>query len=173
MTGFKAPAPARRLAPHRRAAAIAAAFAAACLGAGLGVCGPAAAGPREDLAHARAAWKAAHISNYEYGYNKYCACHKENPPETLVTVRDGKVVRVRHRPFGYDREVEAPRGLEYYWTVDGLFDLVAKALARKAEVRAEYDAKLGYPTRIYVDYDPKLIGDEVDLRITRLERSAD
>ncbi len=157
---------ARRLAPLTRATVGAAALAAVWLGTST----PAAAGPREDLAHARALWKAAGIARYEYGYNKYCACHKDNPPETIVTVRDGKVVRVRHRPVGYDREVEAPRGLQYYWTVDGLFDLVGKALARNAEVRAAYDPKLGYPTRIYVDYDRKLIGDEVDLRVTRFDR---
>jgi hypothetical protein len=128
------------------------------------------AAPEDDLAHARALWKAAAVGDYEYGYNKYCACHPTMPPETLVTVRDGQVVRVRHRLVGFDREVEAPRGLEYYWTIDGLFDLVAKALARHAEVQVAYDAALGYPTMISIDYEPDTIGDEVDLRVTRLDR---
>ncbi|HEU4619168.1 MAG TPA: DUF6174 domain-containing protein [Gammaproteobacteria bacterium] len=131
---------------------------------------PSRADATSDLAKSRAAWRAAGIADYEYGYNKYCACHPDNPPETIVTVRDGRVVRVRHRPVGYDREVEAPRGLEYYWTVDGLFDLVSAALQKHAEVRATYDPALGYPTEIHVDYDRDLIGDEVDLRITRLDR---
>jgi hypothetical protein len=109
---------------------------------------PATADEGDDLARNRALWQAA-------------------------AVEEGRVVRVRHRPVGYDHEVEAPRGLEYYWTVEGLFDLVATALEREAEVRASYDPTLGYPTEIHVDYDADLIGDEVDLRITRLERLDD
>lgn len=137
------------------------------------IAAPATADDREDLARNRALWQAAAVGDYEYGYNKYCACHPDTPPETLVTVQDGRVVRVRHRPVGYDHEVEAPRGLEYYWTIEGLFDLVATALERGAQVRASYDPTLGYPTEIHVDYDADLIGDEVDLRITRLERLED
>lgn len=157
----------RRAAASRKPARLAAATAAWLIAfAAL----PGHADQRADLAHNRSIWKAAAIVDYEYGYNKYCACHPTNPPETLVTVRAGKVVRVRHRPVGYDREVEAPRGLEYYWTIDGLFDLIAKALDRKAKVGVVYDATLGYPTKIDIDYDPDLIGDEVDLKVTRLER---
>jgi Family of unknown function (DUF6174) len=74
---------------------------------------------------------------------------------------------VRHRPVGSTTEVPAAeKNFEYYWTVDGLFELVESALARHVQVRVEYDAKLGYPTRIYIDYDANLIGDELDLRLT-------
>lgn len=130
-----------------------------------------AAEPEADrLSEHRMLWQAAAIGDYEYGYNKFCECHRDNPPETLVTVRDGEVVRVRHRPFGFDHEVEAEqRNLEFYWTVDALFDLVATALDRGVEVRADYDPALGYPTHVYVDYDANLIGEELDLRLTRLD----
>jgi hypothetical protein len=131
---------------------------------------PCLADQQSDLAAGRARWRAAAIAEYEYGYHKYCACHPDTPPETIVTVHDGKVTRVRHRPVGYDREVEAPRGLEYYWTIDGLFDLIAAAIDRQASVRAAYDETLGYPTEIHVDYDADLIGDEVDIDVTRLDR---
>jgi hypothetical protein len=131
---------------------------------------PCFADAQADLAASRARWQSAALADYEYGYHKYCACHPDTPPETLVTVHDGKVTRVRHRPVGYDHEVEAPRGLEYYWTIDGLFDLIAAAIDRRAEVRTAYDETLGYPTEIHVDYDADLIGDEVDLTVTRLER---
>jgi hypothetical protein len=127
----------------------------------------------EKLDRHRALWAAAAFDDYEYGYNKYCECHRETPPETLVTIHDGEVVGVRHRPFGSDHEVQAEqRNFEWYWTVEGLFDLVATGLARNAEVRADYDPTLGYPTHVYVDYDANLIGDEVDVRLTRLDRIA-
>jgi uncharacterized protein DUF6174 len=124
-----------------------------------------------NLDAARARWKSAAIANYEYGYNKYCDCHRESPPETVVTVRGGTVTSVRHRPVGTTVEVPAAdKNLQYYWTVDGLFELVAAAQARGVQVRAAYDAELGFPREIYIDYDAKLIGDELDLRMTGVTR---
>ena len=85
----------------------------------------------------------------------------------MVSVRDGKVVNVRHRPVGSTTEVPAAdKNFEYYWTVDGLFDLIAAAEARHVEVHARYDSTVGYPTQIYIDYDKNLIGDELDLKLT-------
>jgi len=54
--------------------------------------------------------------------------------------------------------------------VDGLFTLIASAQARGVQVRAAYDADLGFPREIYIDYDTKLIGDELDVRLTRVTR---
>ena len=74
---------------------------------------------RSSTARARAGRRAA-LGRYEYGYHKFCECHRESPPETIVTVRDGSVVGVRHRPAGSDAEVPAAdKNLEYYWTVEG------------------------------------------------------
>jgi hypothetical protein len=33
-----------------------------------------------------------------------------------------------------------------------------------------YDAELGFPREIYIDYDTNLIGDELDLRMTGVTR---
>lgn len=137
---------------------------------------PAAAGASDDaaLSEHRALWESAGVADYEYAFQKQCECHGDSPPATRVEVRGGEIVGVAHRPAGDGEEIPAePRSYEWYWTVDGLFDLIATGLARDAEVRADYDAGLGHPTRIYVDYDGELIGDEVDLRVTRLEALAD
>ena len=120
-----------------------------------------------EYAASLARWKAAGLSSYEYGYRKYCECHPDSPPETIVTVRDGKVVAVRHRPVGYDHEVPAEaKNLQYYWTVDGLFTLLRAAFDRGANVRVSYDPTLGFPASIDIDYDADFIGDELDLKIT-------
>lgn len=121
-----------------------------------------------ELDAARARWQGAALAGYEYGYHKFCECHRESPPETIVTVQEGKVVRVRHRPSG-TTETEVPaadKNLEYYWTVDGLFGLIASAQERGVQVRAVYDGALGYPREVYIDYDANFIGDELDLRLT-------
>ena len=126
------------------------------------------------LDDARARWRSAALTNYEYGYHKFCECHRESPPETVVTVRDGSVVGVRHRPAGSTTEVPAADRIEYYWTVEGLFELIASAQSRGVEVRASYDGELGFPREIYIDYDADFIGDELDLRlmsVTRLDGS--
>ena len=124
-----------------------------------------------DLDSARARWQSAALVNYEYGYHKFCECHRESPPETTVTVNDDAVTRVRHRPAGSTNEVPAAdKNFDYYWTVDGLFGLIASALERGVQVRAAYDAELGFPREIYIDYDTNFIGDELDLRLTGVTR---
>ncbi len=128
---------------------------------------PAAVHADAALDAARVKWRAAKLVSYEYGYHKFCECHRDSPPETVVSVRDGKVVNVRHRPVGSTIEVPAAeKNFEYYWTVDGLFELIAAAEGRHVEVRARYDSTVGYPTEIYIDYDKNLIGDELDLKLT-------
>ena len=123
------------------------------------------------LDDARARWQSAALARYEYGYHKYCECHRESPPETVVTVNGDAVTGVRHRPAGSTIEVPAAdKNFEYYWTVDGLFGLIAAALDRGVQVRAAYDAALGYPREIYIDYDADFIGDELDLRVTGVTR---
>jgi hypothetical protein len=124
---------------------------------------------RAALAAARTAWRSAGLADYEYSYQKYCECHRDSPPETIVTVRAGAVVGVRHKMEGSTADVPAPRNLEYYWTIDGLLDLVDSALrGGAATVRASYDAQRGYPTQVYVDYDADFIGDELDVRVTSI-----
>ena len=122
-----------------------------------------------ELDAARARWQTAAFASYEYGYHKFCECHRESPPETTVTVRNEAVAGVRHRPAGTTTDVPAAdKNLEYYWTVDGLFSVIESALERGVQVRTVYDDELGFPREIYIDYDANFIGDELDLRLTRV-----
>ena len=127
---------------------------------------------RTELSASRALWERSELrAHYRYGYQKYCDCHRDTPPETIVSVDGDIVVRVHHLHAGSDREVPAREGsLELYWTIDSLFDLLESALERKATMRASYDATDGYPTRLYIDYDQNLVGDELDVRLTRVEQ---
>jgi hypothetical protein len=127
----------------------------------------AAAAQPADLVAARNAWRRAALSDYEYGYRKYCACHPDSPPETIITVRKGEIVGVRHRPVDSTNEVPAKAGSEhYYWTIAELFELIDSAQRRGAVVRASYDAERGFPTEIHIDYDKNAIGDELDVVLT-------
>ena len=120
-----------------------------------------------DFTAGRNAWRAAKLVDYEYGYRKYCACHPDSPPETVVTVRAGEIVGVRHRPVGSANEVQAEaRNLKYYWTIDELFELIESAQRRSAQVRTTYDPQRGFPLEIHIDYDENAIGDELDVVLT-------
>jgi hypothetical protein len=124
------------------------------------------------LEERRARWASADISAYEYGYQKFCECQREEPPEIMVTVAGGSVSGVRYRYPGDLPEIPVEaRKLEWYWTIEDLFELVETAMASSADLRVSYDEALGYPSRLYIDYDSELIGDEVDVRITRFRQT--
>jgi hypothetical protein len=119
------------------------------------------------LAAARATWEQAAVTEYVYGYNKFCECHAETPPETLVSVADGVVTDVRHRMVRTGDVVPAqPDRFALYWTVEDLFGLIERAASGTATVQADFDADSGVPQRIFIDYLPDMIGDEVDVAVT-------
>ena len=78
---------------------------------------------------------------------------------------------IRYDREDYLEEIPVPPE-KYSWfrTIDDLFSLIATAQEREAVVRVTYDPGLGYPTRIYIDYEQDLVGEEVELQI--LEFSA-
>ena len=124
----------------------------------------------EALELSQARWSDAAPGHYVYAYQKYCECHRDTPPSTFVEVDDGVVVRVYHVHEESDREVPAREGsLDLYWTFDDLLDLLAAAGERGTTYRGSYDDALGYPTQVFIDYDPGYIGEELDIRVTSFE----
>lgn len=122
------------------------------------------------LAQARTRWHSAAIVRYEYAYNKFCECHAETPPETLVSIESGVVTDVRHRMAKTGDVVPAAaKNFSLYWSVDDLFALLERAANGTATVQADFDAQLGVPQRIFIDYLPDLIGDELDVRVTHFD----
>ena len=122
-----------------------------------------------ELAAARERWQSSQSGDYVFGYQKFCECNRDQPPETVVTVADGRIVSIFHRHEDTGTEVPAREGsLDLYWTIDELFDKLAAALAREAVVRVEYEPARGYPTSLFIDYEAALTGDETDLRGLRV-----
>lgn len=124
----------------------------------------------QDLATSRAVWRAGKLSDYEYSYQRVCECHPDESADTIVTVRSGVVVGVRYARPGYDEQVALePEKLGWYRTIEDLFSLVETAESAAATVRVSYDAERGFPRSIYIDYVTDLVGDEVELAVTRLD----
>jgi hypothetical protein len=131
---------------------------------------PAAADADEALELHRAVWAEAATTSYLYAYRKFCECHRDEPPQTFVEVSGGEVVDVYHVHADSDRRVPARDGsLSLYWTIPDLFALIEAAEARDVTFRADYDAELGYPLRVYIDYDAASVGEEIDVVLTAFE----
>ena len=132
-----------------------------------GVLLPASLVAQEGVALYRAKWETAGVDDYEYRYEKVCECRIERPAEFFVTVRQGRVVGVRHwREDLQESTLIDSADLRWYRTIDDLFTLIEAAQSREILVRAAYDTELGYPTRVFVDYEPARVGEELDIRIT-------
>jgi len=141
----------------------------AALVVALGACWLAQTSARaQDLETNRALWNSAGAASYEYSYRRVCECHPDDPADTIVTVRDGTVVAVRYARPGFEEQVALePEKLAWYRTIDDLFALVETAQSSAATVRVSYDPRLGYPQKLYIDYVTDLVGDEVELEVTR------
>jgi hypothetical protein len=122
----------------------------------------------QDVAASRALWEQAGIANYEYSYQRVCECHPDQLADTIVTVSEGRVIAVRYARDDYAQEVAvAAEKLSWYRTIEDLFALVETARTSADVVRVSFDAEHGYPARVYIDYVTDLVGDEVDLKVTR------
>lgn len=123
----------------------------AVLGVGLllGGCGilePGSEAAEIDLAQARALWASAGIEDYDLMVERVCYCASHGT--VRVEVRGGR--RVAVVPGG-DVPLE-PTSLSDYPTVEGLFDVVARALEGPAdELRVTYHPVIGYPVDLWVD----------------------
>ncbi len=127
-----------------------------------------------DLTANRDRWEAAGIASYEYRYEKVCDCHRDTPAETIVTVESGLVVGVRYDRDDYRTEIPvAEDNHRWFRTIDDLFTLVETASRNAVTLRVSYEAELGYPAYIYIDYDRAMVGDEVELRVVSLRVADD
>ena len=127
---------------------------------------PVGAGPAAErspeLDAARERWMAAGLDAYAFTLRRSCFCPSPDYTGPFeVTVRGGAIDTVRLDGATVDDE----RGM----TVDDLFDLLEDAYERGAvRVDADFDAELGYPTSLYVDYDQRIADEEIGYFVSEL-----
>ena len=113
------------------------------------------------LEEARDLWDAAAIDEYEFILQWHCFCPKEMAGPALLAVEDDTVVSATYVSGG---AVDPAFRTE---TIDTLFDVLSAAYAKGASsVTAKYDAKLGYPTLAFIDYDAKADDDELGFEVS-------
>ena len=119
----------------------------------------------DDLDEARQRWADAGLGAYTMTLQRICFCPSPDYTGPFeVDVADGAVTEVR---LG-GTPVDAERGE----SVEDLFELLEEAYAKDAErVEVTYDAALGYPTSISIDYSQMMADEEIAYRVSALTRA--
>lgn len=144
-----------RTRPRSRSLLTAALLGLAALGCGGDLTSP-PTGLARDFVEARAKWRAQGLTDYDYTLQVLCFCGDVRPMR--IAVRGGVVASVT--PVGEVVPLPAQQA-QWYPPVEGLFDLVAAAIAQPAaSLQAEFDALLGFPRRFDVDYRAEVADDE-------------
>jgi hypothetical protein len=141
---------------------------AAALGASAACSNPTA--PEEGLERLEASrrrFEAAVGADYRVTYRNVCFCVDTFREPVVLTVRQGTLVSVQRRSDG--TPVPAARWDDYR-TVERVFDAIEEALEDDADaVRVDYDAELGYPRDVWIDYDERLADEERGFQLEALE----
>ena len=127
----------------------------------LAACGDDLTGPARsaDLDIARQRWSAARPAEYAYTLRRSCFCGPEVTRPVQVTVRNGTVVELRYADTGAPVD---QRWAPLFPSIDGLFAIIDDAVARRAErLDLEFDATLGHPLKIDIDYSTRLADEEI------------
>lgn len=122
-----------------------------------------------DLDAAMAAWDSGEFTGYRFNFRWNCFCIDDYTQEVRIEVRLGAIVSVTRTEDG---SALPEADWDRYETIDGLFDLIQDAIDEDAaSISAEYDADLGYPTDVFIDYDRRIADEERGFVVTEFVAS--
>jgi Family of unknown function (DUF6174) len=123
--------------------------------------------PGDDVLANRRRWQSLRITDYQVQFRTICFCTTETTAPVILQVRGGAITSATRVADGAAVPPSAWTGR--YYTVDQVFDLIVKAKAQGAfQVRVTYDALLGYPTGVFIDYRAELADEEQRLVLAGL-----
>ena len=113
-----------------------------------------------ELSEAQARWAVAALNDYSFRLSIGCFCGYAG--QYSIEVHDGEVVSIESIDEPYPGGSLDPARL----TVDDLFEVLSRAVDNGAdEILAEYDAELGYPRSINIDYYRDAVDDEISYNL--------
>ena len=124
-------------------------------------------GPEQDaLAAARARWAATNADNYVFEFRRSCFCAPDFVRPVRIEVLDGVVSSAVY----VDTEEPISPPPTSVPTIDDLFDEIQDAVDGMAfSIVADYDADMGYPTSVSIDYIENAIDDEMAFTVSSFE----
>lgn len=124
------------------------------------------AGFRSELRVQRARWAAQRIEDYQLTFSRSCFCAPEGAGLVVLDVLDGEPVEWLYFLSG---DPVPPEWQAVFPTVDGLFDFLEDAIDRGAEtIDVIFDAELGLPTTLRVDYRRAVADEEIAYEVEKL-----
>jgi len=122
---------------------------------------PDIAAVQDALAQAEASWYSQHVSDYTWAVDASCFCGIAGP--WRVTVENGVPTHIENG--GHTMTIRDAMSMHFPLKVEDLFISLHRAVSDADSLEASYDERLGYPTRISIDYDAGAIDDEVGIEV--------
>ncbi len=123
-------------------------------------------GPKE-LSQKKQLWTTQKALNYRYTLENSCFCIPEATQPVTIEVRDGERISIKAVKDGSSVNEEY---FSAYDTIPKLFDLIQAAYNQQANrISVSFDPKLGFPTRIFIDFDQHIADEEIRLDIYGFE----
>ncbi len=120
-----------------------------------------------ELLQNRERWASRGITNYRYVLQIRCFCPPESVQPVMIEVQDNKVVSITS---AQDSKPVDAQGFQRNDTIDKLFDRIQEAFDNNAYIiEAKYNPDFGYPRRVFVDYDERIVDEEMQFEIVYFE----
>ncbi|MFV1987698.1 MAG: DUF6174 domain-containing protein [Gemmatimonadota bacterium] len=117
---------------------------------------------RDELNAARALWAANAPDAYAYRFQRLCFCGSEVVRGVRIEVAGGQVVSVV--PVDDGPPLQTP--IDEFPTIDDLFDEILSAIEAEADqLLATYNAELGYPVDVAIDFIFEAIDEEMAFEV--------
>jgi len=119
--------------------------------------------PQDDLAIAQRRWQAAAIADYSFTFQRSCFCLHTATRAVTVTVHQRAWATLMYEDDGTAADTSLFRD---FLTMERVFSFLRGSLEEDpATFEARYDAQLGYPAEVSIDYLANAIDDELSLWI--------
>jgi hypothetical protein len=119
---------------------------------------------QRDLDRNRRRWESLGIVSYDYTLRRSCFCATEAIGPVRISVRNGVVTA---RVYVDTGQPVASVFWDIFPAIDGVFDIVQKAIDREAaDLRTSYDSGMYFPNEIVIDYVRNAVDDELTVTAT-------
>lgn len=132
----------------------------------LAACSDSVPPEQTELETAQARWTAEAPTSYSFTWRRSCECSPDTTRPIRIDVMDGQISAALYL------DDESTVGSEVFGTlltIEGVFGRIEEAFEEGAHaIGVEYDATLGHPLSVSVDYDAQIADEELSLSISDL-----